>query len=190
VPLVPLRETDEYTTVHSMNTSVLSMAMGEFLHLAGPEVHIIGEAALLHDVGKVAVPKEILNKPDKLEDAEWEVIKRHPVDGAKIILKSGEGLDIAALAAYEHHLKWNGGGYPELKFARRPHRVSQLVHLCDAYDAMRTKRPFQDPLDHEEILQILERGAGIDHDPELVNNFLTMMRQWESRIVITESVAV
>jgi len=171
VPLVPLRETDEYSTVHSMNTSVLSMALGEYLHLAGPEVRIIGEAALLHDVGKVSVPKEILNKPDKLEEEEWEVIKQHPLEGARMILKSGEGLDVAAMTAYEHHLKWNGGGYPELRFPRRPHRVSQLVHLCDAYDAMRTQRPFQDPIDHDEILRILERGAGVEWDPDLVRDF-------------------
>jgi response regulator RpfG family c-di-GMP phosphodiesterase len=164
------------------------MAVGEYLNLAAPEVRILGEAALLHDVGKVSIPNEILNKPDKLEDEEWDVMKQHPILGAQIILKSGQGLDIATVAAYEHHLKWNGGGYPVLKFPRRPHRVSQLIHLCDAYDAMRTRRPFQDPMSHEEILRILEKGAGIEHDPELIRQFVTMMRKWESRIVSTESV--
>ena len=187
VPLVPLRETDEYTTVHAMNTSVLAMALGEFLNLSAPDVRVIGEAGLLHDVGKVSVPLEILNKPDKLDEREWEIMRTHPVEGAKIILASGGDLTLPAMAAYEHHLKWNGeGGYPDLLWPRRPHRISQFIHLCDAYDAMRTKRPFQAPLPHEEILAILEKGAGVEFEPEIVNCFTRMMREWVSQMVIAD----
>ncbi len=187
VPLVPLRETDEYTTVHSMNTSVLSMALAEFLNLSAPDVRVIGEAGLLHDVGKVAVPIEILNKPDKLDENEWEIIRQHPVEGAKIILASGGDLTLPAMAAYEHHLRWNGeGGYPALHWPRRPHRISQFIHLCDAYDAMRTRRPFQAPIPHDEILAILEKGAGVEFDPEIVGYFTRMMREWVSRMIIAD----
>ena len=181
LPLVPLKQADQYTTVHSMNTSVLSIALGEFMQLSGPEVRIVGEAALLHDVGKVVVPSEVLNKPGKLDDEEWVHIKRHPVEGARILLNSGKGLEVAAVAAYEHHLRWDGGGYPELRYPRRPHRVSQLVHLCDAYDAMRTRRPFQDPLPPDVIMDILLKGSGSNFDPDLVELFVKMIRRWEAR---------
>jgi hypothetical protein len=181
LPLVPLKQTDQYTTVHSMNTSVLAIALGEFMHLSGPEVRVVGEAALLHDVGKVVVPPDILNKPGKLDDREWQEIVRHPVEGARILLNSGQGLEVAAVAAYEHHLRWDGGGYPDLKFKRPPHRVSQLVHLCDAYDAMRTKRPFQDPLPPDVIIDILLKGKGSNFDPDLVDLFVSMIRRWEER---------
>ncbi len=186
VPLVPLKKADEYTTVHSMNTSVLSMALGEFILLAGPEVRMVGEAALLHDVGKVAVPTEILNKPDKLDEKEWEYIKQHPVDGARILMQSGEGMSLAAVAAYEHHLRTDGTGYPELSFPRKPHRISQLIHLCDAYDAMRTTRPFQEAMPHGEILKILVKGAGAEFNIDLVKGFITMLKEWEERIVVAD----
>lgn len=187
LPLVPLKQADQYTTVHSMNTSVLAIALGEFMQLSGPEVRTVGEAALLHDVGKVVVPLEVLNKPGKLDDEEWAHIKRHPVEGARILLNSGKGLEVAAVAAYEHHLRWDGGGYPELRFPRRPHRVSQLVHLCDAYDAMRTRRPFQDPLPPDVIMDILLKGSGNNFDPDLVGLFVKMIRGWEARSISSVS---
>ena len=187
VPLVPLKETDEYSTVHSINTSVIAMALGEYLRLTGHEVRLLGQAGLLHDVGKVIIPKDIINKPTTLDPDEWEVVKLHTSEGAKIILQSGEGLDMAAMAAYEHHLKWKGeGGYPNLNWPRRPHRISQLIHLCDGYDAMRTKRPFQNPMPTEEILLILLKGAGVDFEPGLIKNFIHMMHKWASRIVIAD----
>lgn len=186
VPLVPLKEADQYTTVHSMNTSVLSMALGEFIRLAGPEVRMVGEAALLHDVGKVMVPTEILTKPERLNEKEWEYIKRHPIDGARILMRSGEGLELAAIAAYEHHLRPDGTGYPELSFPRKPHRISQLIHLCDAYDAMRTTRPFQEAMPHGRILKILVEGAGKQYALDLVKGFITMLKEWESRMVIAD----
>lgn len=183
VPLVPLKQVDQYSTVHSMNTSVLSMALGEFLHLGPGNVRQIGESALLHDVGKVAVPLDILNKPSKLEPDEWEVVKRHPVEGARILMRSG-GLDLAAIAAYEHHLRWDGGGYPELNYERKPHPVSQFVHICDVYDAMRTLRPFQAPIPSDEILTHLESQAGKDFNPHLVKAFVGMIRKWSARIIV------
>jgi HD-GYP domain-containing protein (c-di-GMP phosphodiesterase class II) len=184
VPLVPLKKFDQYTTVHSMNTSVLSMALGEFMEMAGPEVRSVGEAALLHDVGKTIVPPEILNKPGALDKNEWEHIKRHPVEGARILMRSGDGLDLAIIAAYEHHLKLTGGGYPELNYVRKPHRISQLIHLCDAYDAMRTNRPFQNAYDQARIFKVLLEGAGTDYAPDLVKWFVKMMKLWDKQVVI------
>jgi HD-GYP domain-containing protein (c-di-GMP phosphodiesterase class II) len=183
VPLISLKEVDQYSTIHSMNTSMLSMALGEFLRLGGPQVRVIGEAALLHDMGKVNIPLEILNKEGPPTPEEWAVIRRHPLEGARILLRSGNDLDLAAIAAYEHHLRWDGGGYPEVHYRRRPHRLAQLVHICDTYDAMRTRRPHQGPLPHEQILSVLQAGAGSEYNPDLVAAFLGMLGQWSSRIV-------
>lgn len=186
VPLVSLKEADQYSTVHSMNTSVLAMALGEFLRLDGNDVRIIGEAALLHDMGKVIIPKEILNKPGKLDSEEWEIVHQHPVEGARILLRSEGELQLAAVAAYEHHIKWNGEGYPDLHYKRKPHPLAQLVHICDAYDAMRTKRPFQGPMPPDQILVTIESMVGDEFNPELVQAFATMMRQWHARVAKVE----
>jgi putative nucleotidyltransferase with HDIG domain len=183
VPLISLKEVDQYSTIHSMNTSMLSMALGEFLRLGAPQVRVIGEAALLHDMGKVNTPLEILNKPGPPTPAEWEIIRRHPLEGARILLRSGNDLDLAAIAAYEHHLRWDGGGYPEVHYRRRPHRIAQLVHICDTYDAMRTRRPHQGSLPQEHIFSVLRKGAGSEYSPDLVTAFLGMLGQWSSRIV-------
>ncbi len=183
VPLLSLKEVDQYSTIHSMNTSMLAMAVGEFLRLSARQVRVIGEAALLHDMGKVTIPDEILNKPEAPTAEEWEIIRRHPVEGARILLRSGGDMELAVIAAYEHHLKWNGQGYPEQHYRRRPHRIAQLVQLCDTYDAMRTQRPHQGPVPHERILEVLQTGAGTDFNPELVKVFLNMMGQWSSQIV-------
>lgn len=184
VPLIPLKRTDQYTTIHSINVSVLSMGLAEFLHFGGGDVRRIGEAALLHDTGKVLIPPEILAKPGKLTPDEWEIVRRHPVDGARILMGSGPRLELSATAAYEHHVTWQGrGGYPTLRYHRRPHPVSRLIQVCDVYDACRTRRPFREPLTPEAAVEILTSGAGEQFDPQMVRAFEKMMSSWDSRIV-------
>jgi len=182
VPLLTLKDVDQYSTVHSMNTSMLAMAMGEYFRLPKQQVRVIGEAALLHDMGKVTIPLDILNKPEAPTDREWEVIKQHPVEGARILLRSPEGLELAVIAAYEHHIKWNCEGYPLLHYKRRPHRIAQLTKICDTFDAMRTQRPFQGSVPTEQILSTLAAGAGTEYQPELVRAFISMMGEWSSQI--------
>jgi len=137
----------------------------------------IGEAALLHDVGKAYTPVEVLQKPGKLSPDEWEIIKRHPEDGARIILRSGGQMEFAAVVAYEHHLTWQGGGYPELRYPRRPHPVSQLVQICDVFDALRTERPFRGPWPVEKIFRYFSELSGTDLNPEVLAGFQNMLLQ-------------
>lgn len=183
VPLVQLKSVDQYTTTHSINVACLSMALAEHLNFVSTDVRAIGEAALLHDVGKTRIPLEILNKEGKLTEAEWKVIQSHTVEGARILLASGSGMELAATVAYEHHLSFNGEGYPELTFPRQTHEVSRLVQVCDVYDALRTRRPFRPPWPAARTMKFLEEKAGTHLDPGYVESFLNMIDDWEPRHV-------
>lgn len=186
IPLLQLREFDEYTTTHSLNVSVLSMALAEFMGMGAKDVRSFGVAGLLHDLGKVRIPKEILNKPGKLSDAEFSVMRRHPVDGAKIIVESDRQLDIAAIVAYEHHIMLNGGGYPSMRFRRDCHQASKIVHVCDVYDALRTNRPYREAWDAERVVSHIQKGMGHDFDPDVVKAFTGMINTWEKRVAVVD----
>ena len=187
VPLVQLKSVDQYTTSHSINVSCLSMALAEHLNFVSTDVRAIGEAALLHDVGKTKIPLEVLNKKGKLNDSEWKLIQGHTIEGAKILLASGAGMELPATVAYEHHLSFNGEGYPELTFKRQTHEVSRLIQVCDVYDALRTRRPFRPPWPADRTIKFLEEKAGTHLDPEYVSAFIQLIGNWEPRQVDLES---
>ena len=182
LPLLQLREFDEYTTTHSLNVSVLTMALAESLGLAQQDVRTFGIAGLLHDLGKVSVPEEILNKPGKLSEEERAIMQQHPVAGAKLIIESGRRLDLAAAVAHEHHIMINGHGYPTCHYRRDCHKASKLVHVCDVYDALRTKRPYRDAWEAERVLTYVEERAGTEFEPEAATAFVRMMRKAEGGI--------
>ncbi|HEY5220096.1 MAG TPA: HD domain-containing phosphohydrolase [Gemmatimonadaceae bacterium] len=183
LPLLQLRQFDEYTTTHCLNVSVLTMALAEYLGMSGPEVRTFGVAGLLHDLGKVRVPVEILNKPGKLTDDERAVMQAHTVEGAKIIITSDRELDLAAAVAYEHHIMLNGGGYPKRHFDRDCHKASTLVHVCDVFDALRTKRPYRDAWETERVLGYLEEKSGTEFNPDISRPFIKMMRDLEGKVL-------
>lgn len=184
-PLVEIKSTDQYTTNHCINVSILSMSLAEFLELTDTEVRAIGVAALLHDIGKTRTPLEVLNKPGKLTEEERRIIEQHTVEGAKILLEKQETNVLPAIVAYEHHMHWNGGGYPPRHYARKPHRFSRLVQICDVYDALRTRRPFRAPLSAEAARDFIQEHAGTQFDPDLASAFLEMLSQWEPETVPT-----
>ena len=182
LPLLQLREFDEYTTTHSLNVSVLTMALAEHLELAPQDVRTFGIAGLLHDLGKINVPEEILNKPGKLTDQERQVMQSHPVSGARLIIESGRKLDLAAAVAHEHHIMINGQGYPARHYGRSCHKASNLVHVCDVYDALRTRRPYRDAWESERVLTYIEERAGTEFEPDIATAFIAMMRKVEGGI--------
>lgn len=184
LPLLQLKQFDEYTTTHSLNVSVLSMALAEYLEMAPADVRAFGVAGLLHDLGKVRIPIEILTKAGKLTPDERLLMNRHPVEGARLIIESEEDLDLAAVVAYEHHIMLNGLGYPQVRFRRRCHEASNLVHVCDVYDALRTRRPYRDAWPVEQVLPYLEGRAGLEFDPDYVRVFIEMMRKWEIQVAV------
>jgi putative nucleotidyltransferase with HDIG domain len=186
IPLLQLKEFDQYTTTHSLNVSVLTMALAEWMGMGAKDVRAFGVAGLLHDLGKVRIPKDVLTKPGKLSDEEWVIMRKHPVDGAKIIYESDRDLDLAAAVAYEHHIMINGQGYPKRHFDRGVHAASKLVHVCDVYDALRTNRPYREAWDSEKVLTHMEKGAGTDFDLESATAFVTMMRTWDRRVAVMD----
>ena len=182
LPLLQIKEFDQYTTTHSLNVSVLTMGLAEFLGLSASEVRAFGVAGLLHDLGKVRIPKEILIKPGKLTDAERQIMQQHPVDGARLIFASDKGLDLAAVVAYEHHIMINGQGYPAMHFRRDCHKASKLVHVCDVYDALRTKRPYRDAWESERALVYITERAGVEFDADIAREFVNLVRGWDKRV--------
>jgi len=182
LPLLQLKEFDQYTTTHAMNVSVLAMALGEYLDLGGATVRALGVAGLLHDLGKTCIPREILVKPGKLTDSERLVVREHPIVGARMLLASPEPMELAAVVAYEHHVMLDGGGYPPLRDARGAQYASMLVHVCDVYDALRTNRPYREAWESDRALAYIRDRAGIEFDPAIAQAFIAMMRQWDQRI--------
>jgi putative nucleotidyltransferase with HDIG domain len=184
LPLLQLKEFDQYTTTHSLNVAVLAMGLAENVGCTAAEVRAYGVAGLLHDIGKIRIPLEVLTKPGKLSDEERLVMNRHPSDGARIILQSDEDLELAAVVAYEHHVMLNGGGYPRMHYGRACALASRVVHVCDVYDALRTKRPYRDAWESEKVLAYLTERAGVEFDPDLVNAFTRMLHQGETQIAL------
>lgn len=187
LPLLQLKEFDQYTTTHSLNVSVLTMGLAEYLGFSAADVRSFGVAGLLHDLGKTRIPKDLLVKPGKLTETEMDVIRLHPADGARIILESDADLDLAAVVAYEHHIMLNGMGYPRPHFRRASHRASELVHVCDVFDALRTDRPYRDAWPLERVLTYLESHTGTMFDGDIVRPFVTMIRTNEAAVSVVTS---
>ena len=138
---------DNYTHTHSEQVVALSTDVARRLGLSQTEVEQVRNGATLHDVGKVAIPNEILYKPGPLTVSEWEVMREHPVIGERILRRTPELQPIALIVRHEHE-RWDGGGYPDgLAEASIP-IGSRIVFACDAYSAMITARPYREPMSH------------------------------------------
>lgn len=173
--LAEVKSEDEYTYVHTINVALLSMALAKHIGIAGSELLDIIYAALMHDVGKMLVPNEILNKTGPLTPKEFETIKEHTLNGVMYLCNQKGIPRIAILAALEHHIKYNGGGYPTIADDWKPHFVSQIISIADIYDALRSNRPYRARLEHEQILGLLRHDAGIGLNPRLVDDFIDML---------------
>jgi len=181
VPLLMLKEFDQYTTTHALNVSVLAMGLAEQLRLSAREVRAYGIAGLLHDLGKVKVPVEIVQKPGALTPEELAVMRMHPVDGARLILDSDNRLDLSAAVAFEHHIMIDGGGYPTQRSRRDCHHASMLVHVCDVFDALRTHRPYRVAWETNAIVDYITQRAGTEFHADVARAFVSMVRERDMR---------
>jgi len=172
--LTALKDYDDYTFTHMVNVSILTMGQARGVGIDGPRLREFGLAALMHDIGKVRTPKEILNKPDKLTDEEFTILKRHAVDGATILRQTPEMPTLAPIVAFEHHLRADGTGYPA---ARRPtlNLGTTLCGIADVYDAMRSQRVYQPAFPTDRILAVLQRNDGTQFDQHLVRRFVQLV---------------
>ncbi len=178
LPLLDLKTFDQYTTTHSCNVSMLSIGLSEALGLSASQVRAVGTAALLHDIGKVKVPLEVLVKPGKLSEEEFAHMRAHPVEGAKVLTQRGQGNALASTVAYEHHIWFNGqGGYPSVEYVREAHFASRIVHVCDIYDALCSKRPYRDAWSQSRALDLLRGLQGTELDPEIYPAFEEMVQE-------------
>ncbi len=174
--LASIKSAHEYTFTHVTNVCILSMCQAETLGFKGEQLHQIGIASLLHDVGKIFVPEELLQKPGKLTDDERKIIETHTVKGARFLMGT-EGIPkVAVLAAMEHHLKFDGTGYPSIKGGWQPNIASQMISIADVFDAMRSKRSYQGAMPLEKIVNVLNNGKGKSFNPQLVDHFFKLIR--------------
>jgi putative nucleotidyltransferase with HDIG domain len=173
--LTALKEYDNYTFTHMVNVSILTMAQARGLTIEGPLLREFGLAALMHDIGKVKTPSEILNKPDKLTDEEFEIMKRHTIDGAEILRSTTDIPPLAPVVAFEHHLRIDGTGYPNGVVRPTLNLATMLCGIADVYDAMRSQRKYQQSFPSERILTVLQRNDGSQFDQHLIRRFVQLL---------------
>jgi HD-GYP domain-containing protein (c-di-GMP phosphodiesterase class II) len=174
----PVKSYSEYTYTHTTNVSVLSIFQAELMGFTGEILHDIGIAGLLHDVGKMFISKEIIEKKGKLDDAEWAEIKKHPSFGAMYLASLPDLPKIAMIAAYEHHMKFDGSGYPSGRQKnRKQHIISQIIAVSDFFDALRTERSYRGALEVSDIVMLLQDASGKDFNPVLVDNFVLALKK-------------
>ncbi|RNC66357.1 MAG: HD domain-containing protein, partial [Desulfuromonadales bacterium] len=173
----PLKALDEYTFTHSTNVCILNLAQAMALGIEGQLLHDIGMAGMLHDVGKLFIPEEILVKPGGLDGREWELMKLHPLKGAQYLVNTPGVPLLAVMAAYEHHMRYDFSGYPRVAEGWQQNLVSQMTAISDVFDALRTHRIYQQAQSFEAIAVLMLDLAGIELNPLLVRNFLGLVQR-------------
>jgi HD-GYP domain-containing protein (c-di-GMP phosphodiesterase class II) len=171
IPMAALKSHNDYTATHITNVAILAMALGEAVGLSRKVVHDVGIAALLHDVGKLQVPAEILNTPESLTEAQIATLRRHPEDGARALFATPGVPELAVAVAYEHHMRFDGGGYPAVPRGWKTNLASALTQVADVYDALRSDRPYRKGLEREKIKLMMMADSGSHFDPELLAAF-------------------
>ncbi|HZP48223.1 MAG TPA: HD-GYP domain-containing protein [Vicinamibacterales bacterium] len=173
--LTTLKNYDNYTFTHMVNVSILTMGQARGLGIDGPLLREFGLAALMHDIGKVRTPLEVLNKPDKLTDDEFTIMKRHVVDGAEMLRETPDIPALAPVVAFEHHLRLDGTGYPDEVVRGSLNVGTMLCSIADVYDAMRSHRTYQQAFPTDRILAVLKRNDGTQFDQHLVRRFVQLI---------------
>lgn len=173
--LLSIRRHDEYTFQHSLNVCILALALGMAMGLDRPRLHELGLSAILHDVGKAWVPLEVLRKPGRLTEAEFALIQEHPVRGAAYLSQQLEVPGAAALVAFEHHLRYDGCGFPKLRWPHSPNAYSLIAGIADAYEALTSERPYRPTLGPDEALGVMLGTPPGQFEPRMLDVFAEML---------------
>lgn len=173
--LTYLKERHEYTLTHSINVCILALTFGRHLQLDRRELELLGLGALLHDIGKLKTPSEVLDKPGKLTPEEYEIMKAHPVEGHKI-LKQDEQMPLESLEiVLHHHERINGKGYPDKLAGDHISLITKMSSIVDVYDAITSDRCYHDGISPYKALQNIYSWAKNDFDKQLVEEFMACM---------------
>ena len=175
VALTAMRSYDNYTFTHMVNVSILAMGQARALGIEGRLLREFGLSALMHDIGKVRTPKDILNKPEKLDDSEFAIMRQHTINGAEILRRTPEMPILAPVVAFEHHLRNDGSGYPAGAHRTTLNLGTMLCSIADVYDAMRSQRSYQQAFPTDRILAVLQRNDGTQFDQNLVRRFVQLL---------------
>jgi HD-GYP domain-containing protein (c-di-GMP phosphodiesterase class II) len=177
--LTTIKNYDEYTFNHSVNVSIYSLAIGKRLGFSRKTLAELGITAMLHDVGKSKIPKDVLNKPGTLNGEEWGMMKRHPLMGVEIILnlkQLGEINPTMVIGVFDHHLKNDLSGYPKLFRRKKVSLFGRIIQIADAYDAMTTPRIYKKtPFTPEQALAMMLREKTVHFDPILLKVFIGLV---------------
>ncbi len=164
---------DSYTNGHSLRVTLYSMILAKQLGLDEDYMEDIEIAGLLHDIGKIAMPKSILCKNGKLTDEEFAIMKSHPVRGEKIVINIKK-LQMISEWVKSHHERWDGNGYPDALKGENIPLAGRIIALADTYDAMTSTRPYRTALSHETAISEIKRCAGTQFDPRLADIFVSL----------------
>jgi HD-GYP domain-containing protein (c-di-GMP phosphodiesterase class II) len=170
---------DNYTAFHCRSVVELATAVGQELKLKPDDLQELEIAALLHDVGKIAIPKEILNKPARLTDAEFELMKTHTVEGQALLDRIGGRLARVGAIVRSCHERWDGRGYPDGMLGEEIPLPARIVFCCDAYSAMTTNRPYRQAMSREDAVAELRANAGSQFEPRIVDSLIRVIDETE-----------
>ncbi|MBP7745613.1 MAG: HD-GYP domain-containing protein [Phycisphaerae bacterium] len=170
---------DNYTSTHSERVGGFARLVGEALGLAKPQLQSLEWAGLLHDVGKIGVPEQILNKPGALTQAEFELMKKHAVTGYEVLKPVAQLAPVLEAVLY-HHENHDGSGYPQGLAGEEIPLAARIIHVVDIFDALTTNRPYRRSYGIEQAIQVLLAGAGRATDPELTEQFIETLRRYRS----------
>jgi putative nucleotidyltransferase with HDIG domain len=166
---------DGYTGQHCKSVVALALDLAQHLGLSAERRRNLEFGALLHDVGKIAIPKEIINKPGKLDPGEWRIIKTHTVEGQKMLERVGGFMREVGRIVRSHHERWDGGGYPDGLAGEAIPLEARIISVCDTWNAMRTDRPYRQALDPHVAAAELASVSGTQLDPRLVDALLKIV---------------
>jgi len=170
-----LEAEDGYTSEHCKSVVQLALALSDQLELDAEQRRNLEFGALLHDIGKIAIPTEIINKPGKLDADEWTIIKTHTLEGQKMLDRVGGFMRNVGLIVRSHHERWDGRGYPDGLAGQAIPLEARIIACCDSWNAMRTDRPYRKALTHEVALAELLTNSGHQFDPHIVAEFLKLI---------------
>lgn len=172
INMVDLKVFDDYTYYHSVNVAVISMVIGMSMKLTRDDLSKLGLGALLHDIGKVFVPKEILNKEGKLTDEEMQLVRNHVADGYDYLKEKWDIPLKSCIAVLVHHERYNGTGYPKGINNQKIHLFGRIIAVADVYDALTSDRPYRKSVLPSDAVEYIMGGSGVFFDPDIVRIFV------------------